>query len=283
MSRKTITKMEEYNADQLAMGRLNCQVVDYVAAGDNAVVVIVNMIGHTGPLALKIITNGASQGDILNETSIQIYASKNGIAPGVFGYTDDIWEHIQNPEYLITYMKQKLANKILRKIFKRRGAPNALQGIVMEIIQPIWVGDGNRNTITELHQQQLVSKTWRMVQLGIIHNDLHQGNVGILNGKACIYDFGEAEFIDPERVALLPLVVIRQLLVSQLYSLLTREGCNHNNNIDLCGDRMPIHDAIYYVKSHTAQDLSLLENMINFGSGKNPPVATFTTYKLIKK
>lgn len=276
--------MEIFSAVKLGAKMKQCQVVDYVAAGDNAVVVIVNMIGHTGPLALKIITNDASQGDILNETSIQIYASKNGIAPGVFGYTDDIWNYIQNPEYLITYMKQKLANKILRKIFKRRGrgAPNALQGIVMEIIQPIWVGDGNRNTITELHQQQLVSKTWRMVQLGIIHNDLHQGNVGILNGKACIYDFGEAEFIDPERVALLPSVVMRQLLVSQLYSLLTREGCNHNNNIDLCGD-MPIHDAIYFVKSHTAQDLSLLENMINFGSGKNPPVATFTTYKLIKK
>jgi len=276
--------MEIFSAVKLGAKMKQCQVVDYVAAGDNAVVVIVNMMGKSKPLALKIITNDASQGDILNETSIQIYASKNGIAPGVFGYTDDIWNYIQNPEYLITYMKQKLANKILRKIFKRRGrgAPNALQGIVMEIIQPIWVGDGNRNTITELHQQQLVSKTWRMVQLGIIHNDLHQGNVGILNGKACIYDFGEAEFIDPERVALLPSVVMRQLLVSQLYSLLTREGCNHNNNIDLCGD-MPIHDAIYFVKSHTAQDLSLLENMINFGSGKNPPVATFTTYKLIKK
>ena len=282
MSRKTITKMEtfkkiekmeEYNADQLAMGRQNCQVVEYVAAGDNAVVVIVNMIGHTEQLALKIITNDASQGDILKETSIQIYASKNGIAPGVFGYTSNIWEHIQNPEYLITYMKQKLANEILRKIFKSHRAPNALQGIVMQIIQPIWFGSPGRNTITELHQQQLVSKTWRMVQLGIIHNDLHQGNVGILNEKACIYDFGEAEFIDPERVALLPSVVMRQLLVSQLYSLLTREGCNHNNNIDLCGDNMPIHDAIYFVKSHTNYDLTLLDNMIN------PSQQTGTTYK----
>jgi predicted Ser/Thr protein kinase len=297
---KKIEKMEEYNADQLAMGPNNCQVVDSVAAGDNAVVVIVNMIGHTELLALKIITNDASQEDILKETNIQIYASENGIAPRVFGYTSNIWDHIQNPDDLIKYMKAKLATKILRKIFKRRGRgppnaqrrgqpnaqrrgqPNALQGIVMEIIQPIWLGDNDKDTITPHHQQQLVSKTWRMIKLGIIHNDLHQGNVGILNGNACIYDFGEAEFIDPERVALLPLVVIRQLLVSQLYSLLTREGCNHNNNIDLCGDR-PIHNAIYYVKSHTEDDIARLNNMINFGSGINPPVATFTTYKLIKK
>ena len=269
--------MEEYNADQLAMGRLNCQVVNYVAAGDNAVVVIVNMIGHTEQLALKIITNDASQGDILKETSIQIYASKNGIAPGVFGYTSNIWEHITNREVL----ERRLAKFFPKKTrLNPNPEPVPLQGIVMEIIQPIWVGDGNRNTITVPHQQQLVSKTWKMVQLGIIHNDLHQGNVGILNEEACIYDFGEAEIIQGVP---LPSVVMRQLLVSQLYSLLTREGCNHNNNIDLCGDRMPIHDAIYYVKSHTAQDLSLLENMINFGSGKNPPVATFTTYKLIKK
>lgn len=268
--------MDKFSAVILSAKMKQCQVVDYVAAGDNAVVVIVNMMGKSKPLALKIITNGAGQEDILTETNIQIYASQHDIAPQVFGYTDNIWNYIQNPEDLITYMKRKLANNILRKIFKRGGAPNALQGIVMEIIQPIWVGDGKKDTITPHHQQQLVSKTWRMIQLGIIHNDLHQGNVGILNGNACIYDFGEAEIINVQSVPLPP-VVMRQLLVSQLYSLLTRAGCNHNNNIDLCGDSMPIHDAIYYVKSHTAQDLSLLENMIN------PSVATFTTYKLIKK
>ena len=270
--------MEEYNADQLGEAMGLCEVIRVVAAGANAVVVTVIMekLSKTKEFALKIITNGASQGDILKETNIQIYASKNGIAPRVFGYTSNIWEHITNREVL----ERRLAKFFPKKTrLNPNPEPVPLQGIVMEIIQPIWVGDGNRNTITVPHQQQLVSKTWKMVQLGIIHNDLHQGNVGILNEEACIYDFGEAEIIQGVP---LPSVVMRQLLVSQLYSLLTREGCNHNNNIDLCGD-MPIHDAIYYVKSHTAQDLSLLENMINFGSGKNPPVATFTTYKLIKK
>lgn len=277
--------MEIFTTDQLGANMGQCQVVDYVAAGDNAVVVIVNMSGKSKPLALKIITNGAGQEDILKETNIQIYASQHDIAPQVFGYTVNIWNYIQNPEDLITYMKTKLANKILRKIFKRGGVPKALQGIVMEIIQPIWVGDDNRDTITPHHQQQLVSKTWRMVQLGIIHNDLHQGNVGILKGNACIYDFGEAEIINVQSVALPP-VVTRQLLVSQLYSLLTRAGCNHNNNIDLCGYNQPIHDAIYFVKSHTARDLSLLENMINppvvnppVAPVVNPPVAIFNTYK----
>ena len=276
--------MEEYTPDQLGAAMGQCTVTSYLAAGDNAVVVTVIMekISKTKEFALKIITNGAAQKDILRETNIQFYASKNGIAPKIIGYTSNIWNYIQNPKELITYMQTNLADKGIVPMKTRRNPnpePAPLQGIVMEIIQPIWVGDGKKDTITVPHQQQLVSKTWKMVQLGIIHNDLHQGNVGILNGEACIYDFGEAEIIQGVP---LPSVVMRQLLVSQLYSLLTREGCNHNNNIDLCGD-MPIHDAIYYVKSHTAQDLSLLENMINFGSGKNPPVATFTTYTVMKK
>jgi len=278
--------MEESTPDQLGAAMVQCTVTSYLAAGDNAVVVTVIMekISKTKEFALKIITNGAAQKDILRETNIQIYASENGIAPKIIGYTDNIWKYITNPEELITYMRTNLADKGIVPMKTRRNPnpePAPLQGIVMEIIQPIWVGDGNRNTITVPHQQQLVSKTWKMVQIGIIHNDLHQGNVGILNGEACIYDFGEAEFINVQGVPL-PLVVMRQLLVSQLYSLLTREGCNHNNNIDLCG-HMPIHDAIYYVKNHTAQDLSLLNNIINLGSGKNPPVATFTTYTVMKK
>lgn len=274
--------MEEYNADQLGAAMGQCTVTSYVAAGDNAVVVTVIMekISKTKEFALKIITNGADQKDILKETNIQIYASRNNIAPKIIGYTSNIWKYITNPEGL----KTKLADKGIVPMKTRRNPnpePAPLQGIVMEIIQPIWVGDGKKDTITVPHQQQLVSKTWRMVQLGIIHNDLHQGNVGILNGEACIYDFGEAEIINVQSVPLPP-VVMRQLLVSQLYSLLTREGCNHNNNIDLCGDNMPIHDAIYFVKSHTNDDLTLLNNMIK-NVDINPPVATFNTYTVMKK
>jgi predicted Ser/Thr protein kinase len=270
--------MEIFSADRLSEQMGLCKIIRVVAAGDNAVVVTVIMNGHTEPLALKIITNGAGQGDILKETNIQIYASENGIAPRVFGYTSNIWEYITNREVLERTLA-KFFPKKTRSNPKPEPAP--LQGIVMQIIQPIWFGGPNRNTITELHQQQLVSKTWRMVQLGIIHNDLHQGNVGILNGEACIYDFGEAEIINVQSVPLPP-VVMRQLLVSQLYSLLTREGCNHNNNIDLCGDNMPIHDAIYFVKSHTNDDLTLLNNMIK-NVDINPPVATFNTYTVMKK
>ena len=125
----------------------------------------------------------------------------------------------------------------------------------MDVIQTF------RNSISDSIQKDLVQRTWLLIQNGIIHNDLHQGNVGMRREgrrmRGVIFDFGEAERIDPPRDC----VVLRQLLVSQLYALITRTDCNTNNTIPLCGDH-PIHDTIYLIRKHSPESLQELEDLI---------------------
>ena len=130
------------------------------------------------------------------------------------------------------------------------------RAIVMDLIQTF-----HSQSIPDEIQIDIIQRTWTLIQNGIIHNDLHQGNVGMRQEKGrmrgVIFDFGEAERIDPPTNC----VVLRQLLVSQLYALITDTDCNVNNTISLCGNQ-PIHNAIYQIRKHTPKLLQDLESLM---------------------
>jgi len=114
-----------------------------------------------------------------------------------------------------------------------------------------------KREITRQQQKDIMRNTWILLENGIIHNDMHQGNIGLLNQRGIIFDFGEAEEIDPPTNK----VILRQLFICQLYALITSKGCNSNNQILLCGEQ-PIHDAIYYVRAHKPEGLEQLNELL---------------------
>ena len=114
-----------------------------------------------------------------------------------------------------------------------------------------------KREIPRQHQIEIMQNTWILLENGIIHNDMHQGNIGLLNQRGIIFDFGEAEEIDPPTNK----VILRQLFICQLYALITSNGCNSNNKIVLCGEQ-PIHDAIYYVRAHKPEGLEQLNELL---------------------
>lgn len=130
----------------------------------------------------------------------------------------------------------------------------------------------NRKKITPLQQIDIMQQTWILLENGIIHNDMHQGNIGLLNRRGIIFDFGEAEEIDPPTNK----VILRQLFICQLYALITSDGCNENNRISLCGDA-PIHNAIYQVRAHKPDGLEELNRIL--GEGIDPCVRNMSNKK----
>ena len=202
---------------------MSYEIGEYLGKGDNAVVYKARKDGKT--YAMKFIAENTPE--IIHEISIHKQAAALGCAP-------NIYEDFSNVEH--------------------NGVRYA-RAIVMDVIQTF------RNSISDAIQKDLVQRTWLLIQNGIIHNDLHQGNVGMRREgrrmRGVIFDFGEAERIDPPRDC----VVLRQLLVSQLYALITKTDCNTNNSIPLCGDH-PIHDTIYLIRKHSPESLQELEDLI---------------------
>ena len=196
----------------------------FLGEGDNARVYLAEKGGKQ--YAMKFITENTPE--IVHEISIHKAAAKLGCAP-------NIYEDFSNIEHEGT-------------VYAR--------AIVMDLIQTF-----DSQSIPDDIQIDIIQRTWKLIQHGIIHNDLHQGNVGMRQERGrmrgVIFDFGEAERIDPPTNC----VVLRQLLVSQLYALITKTDCNVNNTISLCGDQ-PIHDAIYLIRKHSPESLEELENLI---------------------
>ena len=192
-----------------------------LGSGDNAVVYEATKNGTT--FAMKLIKRNTKS--MQQEISIHKEAAALGCAPKIFA-------------------------DFGRMTVKGRTYARAL---IMEIIRPFNTADTT--------QMDIIQRCYILLQNGIIHNDLHQGNVGVRleNGeeRGIIFDFGEAERIAPPTDK----VVLRQLLVAQLYALLTDKGCNYNNTLSLCGDA-PIHDAIYLIRAHTKKSLSELNKLL---------------------
>jgi RIO-like serine/threonine protein kinase len=64
-------------------------------------------------------------------------------------------------------------------------------------------------------EKQLVNVVAKMVSHGIIHNDLHPGNIGVLkNGKLVIFDYGFSQRADVE------IKFPEQVLMAQLYTII---------------------------------------------------------------
>lgn len=202
---------------------MSYEIGEYLGRGDNAVVYKVTKNGKS--YAMKFIKENTP--DIIHEISIHKEAARLGCAP-------NIYEDFLNVEH--------------------EGVVYA-RAIVMDVIQTF------RSSISDDIQKDIVQRTWLLIQHGIIHNDLHQGNIGMRREgrrmRGVIFDFGEAERIDPPKDC----VVLRQLLVSQLYALITKTDCNTNNSIPLCGDH-PIHDTIYLIRKHSPETLQELQALV---------------------
>lgn len=208
------------------------EIIKELGSGDNAVVFLVAMENFSDKqFALKVIKDNSE--DIRKEIIIHKKAGSIGIAPPIISDFVDVHAYVTNPLEI--------------------GMDGQKRGILMPLIETFV----EKNSMSHKHQKELVRKTWIMILNGIIHNDLHQGNVGIMDDKAVIFDFGLAEEIPKPS----NLTIMRQLLISQLFSLLTTVGCNENNKINLCGDQ-PIHNAIYYVKTHRNDDCEILSQML---------------------
>ena len=210
------------------------KIIEELGKGDNAIVFLVErqnekLERENEKFALKVIK--VNSVDITKEIEIHRKAGGLGIAPPILEDFDDVRTYVTNPFQI--------------------GMNGPKRGILMPLITAF------KDSMSHVHQKELVRATWIMILNGIIHNDLHQGNVGIMGDKAVIFDFGLAEEIPKPS----NLTIMRQLLISQLFSLLTTVGCNENNKINLCGNH-PIHNAIYNVKTHRNDDCETLSQML---------------------
>ena len=227
------------------------EIGEELGRGDNAVVYEIKEKKTGQECALKVIefkkdrnTTKKEEKEFYtaldNEIAIQKEAATLGCAPEIFEDESD-------------FQHENITGK---------------RALVMEKIQPLSEFVKGGKALSQQIQQDYVQRTWILVKNGIIHNDLHQGNVGVRKEgtkyRGVIFDFGFAE-----RIPIVQnLVILRQLLVSQLYSLLTMENCNENNTYKfLCGKKKPIHIAIYNVKAHTLKDIKELEKVLGVEKG----------------
>jgi len=223
-----MTTLASYKMTTLA----SYKIKNILGRGDNAIVYLVER--DKKQFALKVIEKNTPQID--REIAVQKKAADLGCAPKIL---DDVFNI-----------------DIEQETFKARGE----RAIVMEIIKTF----KGAKTILHKYQKDLMQRTWILLKNGIIHNDLHQGNVGIRKEgrtwRGVIFDFGEAELIPPPKNN----TIIRQLMVAQLFSMLTSggtSGCNTNNTINLCGNQ-PIHNAIYDIKKHSEESLDDLDKLL---------------------
>lgn len=107
--------------------------------------------------------------------------------------------------------------------------------IVMERIDAL-------GTLNTRDQSDVIEIVLKSVANGLLHNDLHHGNMGRIDGRVRLIDFGLTKQIDPPTDQ----TVYLQLVIAQLYALV--DPCNTNNVQNLCMDPGPIVDAIYFIR-----------------------------------
>ena len=115
--------------------------------------------------------------------------------------------------------------------------------------------------LNQKNQKGFVEMVARLVAVGLIHNDLHYGNIGKLPGKdgqIVLFDYGLAQLIDPPT----HILVYAQIVMAQLYSLI--DSCN-NNNVktfnDYCGKNNPIVDTINGIRKNDEKTMAALEKI----------------------
>lgn len=168
------------------------------------------------------------------------------------GDAGTVYQHTEDPNLVIKVVKKasEVAGEVrMQKMMACIGvAPDIIDmqdnAIVMERIVPL----EKREVLDAADQQELVNLVAMSVAVGLLHDDLHQGNVGrsAKTGAMVMYDFGFTKQIKPVQDG----IVYLELVAGQLYALL--DPCNTNNTFkwmcDSNEDESPIVDTIYYIR-----------------------------------
>lgn len=135
--------------------------------------------------------------------------------------------------------------------------------LVMQRVEPIATGA----SLTVNEQQQLVALVCKSVAAGLLHNDLHQGNIGRLGGRMVMFDFGLTERI--------PVIqddhVFLQVVMAQLYALI--EPCS-KENVSWCHaedhENTVVADTIYGIR---AGKRSTIQQLLRLRRDAQPDIA----------
>jgi len=154
--------------------------------------------------------------------------------------------------------------KLHRKAMKLGITPyihkSSKNAMIMDRITPV------KFLSTRREQIMLVKSLAKLVRAGILHNDLHVGNVGVVRSKTgrvtnvVIYDFGLAREIKPPT----DVVVFEQIVLAQLYAM--ADPCNINNSSkNICANTSYILDMIYAIRRNEGEELKLLHRIFKTG------------------
>lgn len=148
--------------------------------------------------------------------------------------------------------KFKHETRMLKKLAQIGVGPKAIRGtlprsLVMPMYRPISLNDLG----SVVFQRALVRQVRTMVHYGLLHNDLHVGNIMKTKSNVpVIVDFDLMQIITPPR----SLIVRKQLVMAQLYAII--DPANTHNHLGAkwlhhTTDKLvngPIVDAIYEVR-----------------------------------
>lgn len=132
---------------------------------------------------------------------------------------------------------------------------------VMERVVPLQNGD----MLTEHEQCRIIRLLVATIRDGLLHNDLHQRNIGraVSDNRILFLDFGCATAAPP---SVIPLIqhnsfLLWGILLGQLYTVVESEN---QNNMLLDLSKSTIMDAIYLIRQNKIADLEklLLEQII---------------------
>jgi hypothetical protein len=136
---------------------------------------------------------------------------------------------------------------IAPKVYEDGSAGNGKVYVVMQVVKPF------PKSPTRVQQRGFVKAALKAVRAGIIHNDLHAGNVGLgPKGNVLLLDYGLTELHAPIQDPML----WRQVLIAQLYAF--ADPCNVNNPAFHCtrgnggGCGGYVVDAIYALRNGKA-------------------------------
>lgn len=161
-------------------------------------------------------------------------------------------KHAENEAWVIKVVHDRAAIEgevaMQRRMACIGAAPKIIEVIGNEVTMERIVPLRKNEMISLEEQEQMVNLVLRSVAVGLLHNDLHQGNIGrsFSTGEMVMFDFGFTEMFNaPEQ---LQDSVYLQIVAAQLYALL--DPCNTNNSTKwLCDQRSPIVDAIYTIRN----------------------------------
>jgi len=178
-------------------------------------------------------------------------ASKKGDVIGQ-GEQGVVYKHVENDAWVIKVVHDRAAIQgevaMQRRMACIGVAPRIIDvtdnEVTMERIVPL-----RKNEIISIREQeQLVNLVLQSVAVGLLHNDLHQGNIGrsFSSGNMVMFDFGfTTMFNAPDE---LEESVYLQIVAAQLYALL--DPCNTNNSTGwLCDPKSPVVNAIYTIRN----------------------------------